>query len=41
MATQATGRNYTAQLVLAWLLVGIPLVWGIYRAILSAAPLFQ
>jgi hypothetical protein len=41
METQATGRTYTTQLVLAWLLVGIPLAWGVYRAILSALPLFQ
>jgi hypothetical protein len=29
------------KLVLAWLLVGIPLLWGVYRTILNALPLFQ
>jgi hypothetical protein len=34
-------KDYTAQVVLAWLLVGIPLLWGVYKTILNALPLFQ
>ena len=29
------------KLILAWLLVGIPLVWGFIMTLLSALPLFQ
>ena len=34
-------KNYTPQVVLAWLLVGIPLLWGVYRTLLNAWQLFQ
>ena len=34
-------KDYTLQVALAWLLVGIPLLWGVYKAILNAWPLFQ
>ena len=34
-------KNYTTQVVLAWLLVGIPLLWGIYNTLLNAWQLFQ
>jgi hypothetical protein len=34
-------KDYTVQVVLAWLLVGIPLLWGVYKTILNALPLFQ
>jgi hypothetical protein len=34
-------KNYTPQLIAAWLLVGIPLLWGVYKTILNALPLFQ
>jgi hypothetical protein len=27
--------------VIAWLLVGIPLVWGVWTTLRKAAPLFQ
>jgi hypothetical protein len=33
-------KDYTVQVILAWLLVGIPLLWGVYKAILNALPLF-
>ena len=41
MEANETGRNYTVQLVLAWLLVGIPLVWGVWNTLLNALKLFQ
>jgi hypothetical protein len=29
------------KLTLAWLLVGIPLVWGFWTTVVSAVPLFR
>ena len=34
-------KDYTAQVVAAWLLVGIPLAWGVYKTLLNALKLFQ
>jgi hypothetical protein len=34
-------KDYTIQVVLAWLLVGIPLLWGVYKTLLNAWQLFQ
>ena len=34
-------KDYRLQVALAWLLVGIPLLWGIYKTILNSLPLFQ
>lgn len=34
-------KDYTVQLVLAWLLVGIPLAWGVWKTLLNALKLFQ
>jgi hypothetical protein len=34
-------KDYTVQVILAWLLVGIPLVWGVWNTLLSAMQLFQ
>jgi hypothetical protein len=31
----------TLQLVLVWLLVGIPLIWGVSQTLLNAMKLFQ
>ena len=31
----------TLQLVFAWGLVGIPLVWGVFQTLLNALKLFQ
>ena len=35
------GSSSSATVVLAWLAVGIPLAWGVYRTVLSAAKFFQ
>ena len=41
-ATLATGGPSTSlSVVVAWALVGIPLAWGVYRTLLSAAKFFQ
>jgi hypothetical protein len=32
---------YTVQLIASWLLVGIPLLWGVYKTLLNAWQLFQ
>jgi hypothetical protein len=29
------------ELVAAWILVGVPLVWGVYNTVLNAAALFR
>lgn len=34
-------RNSTAQVVLAWAAVGIPLAWGVYRTLLSTIKFFN
>jgi hypothetical protein len=34
-------KDYTVQVILAWLLVGIPLVWGVWNTLLSAMKLFD
>jgi hypothetical protein len=34
-------KDYTVQVVLAWLLVGIPLIWGVWKTLLNAMQLFQ
>jgi hypothetical protein len=41
MDANAPQKDYTVQLVLAWLLVGIPLVWGVWKTVLNAMKLFQ
>jgi hypothetical protein len=41
MDENAQRKDYTVQLVLAWLLVGIPLVWGVWTTLLNAMKLFQ
>jgi len=33
-------KDYTVQVILAWLLVGIPLIWGVWNTLLSAMQLF-
>lgn len=37
----STERTSTAVVVLAWLAVGLPLAWGTYKTLLSAAKFFQ
>ena len=40
--TSGTEKQTPAALVaLAWLLVGLPLSWGVYRSALNAMKLFQ
>ncbi len=34
-------RDHTVSLVLAWALVGIPLIWGVYETVLNAMQLFR
>ncbi|HVI87717.1 MAG TPA: hypothetical protein VM659_05410 [Dongiaceae bacterium] len=41
MSEQPENRSYTAQLVVTWLLVGIPLLWGVLKTIQNAWSLFQ
>ena len=31
----------TALLVIAWLWVGIPLLWGVYQTLMKSLPLFR
>jgi hypothetical protein len=35
------GANNGVKLVLAWLLVGIPLVWGVVETAINASKLFR
>ncbi len=37
----AGGAGNEIKLLLAWALVGVPLVWGIYHTILNALKLFS
>ncbi len=41
MATKVEGGTTTLQLVLAWMLVGVPLLWGVLETCLNALKLFQ
>jgi hypothetical protein len=41
MDMDAQNKSYTPQVILAWLVVGIPLLWGVYRTVINALPLFQ
>ena len=36
----ATGGSQSAKLFLYWLIVGIPLVWGVAQSVNAALPLF-
>ncbi|MGA0706906.1 MAG: OFA family MFS transporter [Steroidobacteraceae bacterium] len=40
-ATRGVGDNHYLQLGLAWSAVGLPLAWGVYRTLQSAARLFN
>jgi hypothetical protein len=35
------GTGQWGLVVLAWTLVGVPLLWGIWNTLLKAAPLFK
>ena len=39
--SENTKPSSTATILLAWLVVGIPLAWGVYNTLLSAMKLFQ
>ena len=39
--TRTFHHSSTALVVLAWAAVGIPLAWGVYRTLLSAAKFFH
>ena len=41
MDGQDVKKDYTVQVVLAWLLVGIPLLWGVWKTLLNAMQLFS
>jgi hypothetical protein len=36
-----TKKSPAAAILLAWLLVGVPLGWGVYNTLLSSMKLFQ
>jgi hypothetical protein len=36
-----TKKSSAAMIFLAWLLVGVPLGWGVYNTLLSSMKLFQ
>jgi hypothetical protein len=40
-ANNANGGTTTLQLALAWAIVGIPLLWGIYGTLVNAMKLFH
>ncbi len=39
--TEKIKKSPVAVIVLAWLLVGIPLAWGVYNTVLSSMNLFR
>jgi hypothetical protein len=39
--TENTKKSPVAVIFLAWLLVGIPLAWGVYNTLLSSMNLFR
>ena len=41
MTTAHTPRNNTVALILAWGLVGVPLLWGVWQTLLNALQLFH
>ncbi len=41
MAETEKSTTSPALIALAWLLVGLPLSWGVYKSALNAAKLFQ
>jgi hypothetical protein len=38
---QSTKKHSVAAILLAWLVVGVPLGWGVYNTLLSSLKLFQ
>jgi len=41
MSTNVTDSSNTPKLIVAWLFVGIPLIWGIWVSLGSVAKLFS
>jgi hypothetical protein len=41
MDGSSNSRDDRVRLILAWLLVGVPLAWGIWKTLLNALQLFQ
>lgn len=39
--TENVKKSSAAAILLAWLLVGIPLGWGVYNTVLNSLKLFQ
>jgi hypothetical protein len=39
--TESVKRSSAQVILLAWLVVGIPLGWGVYNTVLSSMKLFQ
>ena len=39
--TENTKKHSVATILLAWLVVGVPLGWGVYNTLLSSLKLFQ
>jgi len=39
--TDSAKKSSGAMILLAWLIVGVPLTWGVYNTVLSSQKLFQ
>ncbi len=39
--TESTKKSSPALILFAWVLVGVPLGWGVYNTLLSSMKLFQ
>ena len=38
---EATKKSSPAMIAIAWIIVGVPLGWGVYKSALNAVKLFQ
>jgi hypothetical protein len=41
MTTQTAARTSTAQLAIAWIVVGVPLLWGVLETFKKSLALFH
>jgi hypothetical protein len=41
MQSEVEGSGRWGAVILAWLLVGVPLLWGVWNTLLKAAALFR
>jgi hypothetical protein len=39
--SESSNKSSPALILFAWLLVGVPLAWGVYNTLLSSMKLFQ